>query len=196
MTQELHDGDARLPRFVPSALDESQAALYAEITTGPRAQGPQHFALTDDAGGLLGPFNALLLAPDLGRTLQAVGAAVRYATDLTPRMRETAILTVATRWDSAFERAAHEAVGLAAGLSEDELADVRAGRIPAFEDPVELAAARLAYAMAHGDVDDDEWTRSARLVGPKTVFELSTLVGYYATLALQLRVFRVDPQPD
>jgi 4-carboxymuconolactone decarboxylase len=29
------------------------------------------------------------------------------------------------------------------------------------------------------------------VLGPEGVFELTALVGYYATLALQLRVFRV-----
>jgi 4-carboxymuconolactone decarboxylase len=48
--------------------------------------------------------------------------------------------------------------------------------------------------MAHGDVSDDEWNRWSSVVGYSTAVELSTLVGYYATLALQLRVFRVDAQ--
>jgi 4-carboxymuconolactone decarboxylase len=45
--------------------------------------------------------------------------------------------------------------------------------------------------MVDGDVDDDSWATWADTVGAATVFELTTLVGYYATLALQLRVFRV-----
>ena len=40
-----------------------------------------------------------------------------------------------------------------------------------------------------------EWFERGGQVGAAGVFELLTLVGYYATLALQLRVFRV-PAPD
>ena len=43
------------------------------------------------------------------------------------------------------------------------------------------------------DFTDEEWTRWAEPLGPPAVFELTTLVGYYSMLALQMRVFRVDP---
>ena len=44
-------------------------------------------------------------------------------------------------------------------------------------------ACALAYAKAGASV----------ALGADVVFELTVLVGYYATLALQLRVFRVEP---
>ena len=93
----------RLPRLAPEALTGDQRALYDAITSGPRAQGPQHFALAAQDGTLNGPFNALLYSPALGEALQEVGAAVRYRTGLTDRARELAILLVAARWHSAFE---------------------------------------------------------------------------------------------
>jgi 4-carboxymuconolactone decarboxylase len=46
--------------------------------------------------------------------------------------------------------------------------------------------------MLEGDVDDPAWSEFAHTAGLRAVFELATLVGYYATLALQLRVFRAD----
>ncbi len=183
---------SRLSPLPPSSLTPEQAELYTEITTGPRASGPQHFALTADDGSLNGPFNAFLLAPGLGRSLQNLGAAVRYETSLSGRTREIAILLVAARWNSAFERGAHESVGRAVGLTDDELDALRRGSIPALVDAHELACAELVHGMLGGDVGDDDWLRLVTLVGHPTVFELSTLVGYYATLALQLRIFRVD----
>ena len=182
----------RLARLRPSELDADQADLYSEIAEGPRAQGPQHFALRDDEGGLLGPFNAFLLSPTLGRSLQALGAAVRFSTALTPRIRELAILIVAAHWGSTFERDAHESVGRAIGLSDEELTAVRHDRVPETLNATELAAVHVIRALASGDIDDAEWKRWATALGNSTVFELSTLVGYYSTLALQLRVFRVD----
>lgn len=181
----------RLEPIPPDRLGAEARDLYDAIIRGPRASGPQHFALTREDGGLNGPFNAFLLSPRLGRALQALGAAIRYEGTLAPRTREIAILTVAAAWGSAFERDAHEAVGRSVGLTEDELGTLRAGRIPSFDDEHEAACARLAHAMTQGDVSDELWHEDAGLVGVETVFELTTLVGYYATLALQMRVFRV-----
>jgi 4-carboxymuconolactone decarboxylase len=182
---------SRIERRRPADLDPGERRLYDAITGGPRATGPQHFPLTDAEGGLTGPFNALLLSPALGEALQGVGSAVRFATSLSPRIREAAILLVATAWDSAFERMAHEAVGLASGLGEDDLAALRRGAVPTTADDGERAALEVVRALLRGDVADDEWARWAPVVGERGVFELTALVGYYATLALQLRVFRV-----
>lgn len=144
----------------------------------------------------------MLSSPRLGGALQALGAAIRFATDLPHRVRETAILVVATVWDSDFERYAHEAVGRAAGLTEAELSALREDTDPGFAEPFERAAWSAARMLAaRPERLDDAWYAEARAaLGEAALFELSTLVGYYATLALQLRLFGVpapnkEPQP-
>ena len=187
----------RRGRTTPAHLTDEQRELYDRILGGPRAAGPQHFSLTATDGSLVGPFDALLLSPSVGAALQDLGAAVRYRTGLTDRVREMAILLVAAHWDSAFERSSHEAVGRAAGLTDDELAVLRAGGAPELPDADEAAAIEVVRALlARGDLDDDEYARAAERIGDRAVFELSTLIGYYATLALQLRVFRADGEEE
>ena len=180
----------RLDPIRPTEQDDAQRALHTSITGGPRADGPQHFALTTTDGALTGPFNAFLLSPGVGGALERLGAAVRYETSLTGRTRELAILAVAAHWSSTFEWTAHEAVGRVAGLTDQELGAVRRGEVPALHDPRERASAELVRCLLQGDVSDDEWARWAEPLGSTAVFELSALVGYYAALALQLRVFR------
>lgn len=181
----------RLPKLTPSELDEEQRAVREAVTGGPRAAGPQLFRLVDDEGGLEGPFNAFLLQPRLGLALQAVGSAVRYETTLSDRVREIAILVVAVHRDSAFEWHAHEAVGRHVGLTDAELTAIREHR---YDDlPVaEQVPARVAHELLDtGDLDDASYAAAAETLGLAQLFELLTLVGYYDTLALQLRVFRV-----
>jgi 4-carboxymuconolactone decarboxylase len=196
---------ARIPKLEPAALDEDQRALYDAIAGGRRAQGPQLFRLADSEGRLEGPFNAFLLQPRLGSALQALGSAVRYDTGLDDRCREIAILIVAAHWESEFEWYSHEAVGRSVGLGEAELAAVRDGRyteLTAARDgrPTALAvreavvARTVASLVARGDLSDAEYREAVDHIGTPGLFELLTLVGYYATLALQLRVFRV-PAP-
>ena len=186
---------ARLPKFEPSALDAEQRSLYDAIAGGPRAQGPQLFRLADADGRLEGPFNAFLLQPRLGSALQALGASVRYDTGLDDRCREIAILVVAAHWRSDFEWHAHEAVGRAAGLGDVELAALREGRHAELAGRESVIARTAAALVTRGDLDDAEYGEAVSHLGPAGLFELLTLVGYYATLALQLRVFRV-PAPD
>lgn len=179
----------RQPRLRPDQLDDEQAALHRRITEGPRGGGA--FALVDDDGVLRGPFGGFLLSPRLGDALQRLGAAVRYEGALSDRCRELAILTVAAFHGSGFEREAHEAVGRTVGLTEEELAAVRDGTLLA-GDPTERACLRLVRALLQGDVDDETWSACVPPLDPATVFELSTLIGYYSMLAVQMRVLRVE----
>jgi 4-carboxymuconolactone decarboxylase len=185
---------ARIPKLRPADLDDEQRTLYDAIAGGRRAQGPQPFRLTDAGGRLDGPFNAFLLQPRLGSALQALGAAVRYETALDDRCREIAILVVAAHWRSGFEQYAHEAVGRAAGLTDPELTAIRNGQDDVLTGREAVVARTTAALTARGDLDDAEYREAADHLGPDGLFELLTLVGYYATLALQLRVFRV-PAP-
>jgi 4-carboxymuconolactone decarboxylase len=186
---------ARIGKLEPSALDAEQRSLYDAIAGGRRAQGPQLFRLADAEGRLEGPFNAFLLQPRLGSALQALGASVRYDTGLDDRCREIAILVVAAHWRCDFEWYAHEAVGRAAGLGDAELAALREGRHAELAGSDSVVARTAAALVARGDLDDAEYAEAVGHLGPSGLFELLTLVGYYATLALQLRVFRV-PAPD
>jgi 4-carboxymuconolactone decarboxylase len=186
---------ARIGKLEPSSLDDEQRALYDAIAGGRRAQGPQLFRLVDDEGRLEGPFNAFLLQPRLGSALQALGSSVRYDTGLDDRCREIAILAVAAHWRSDFEWYAHEAVARSAGLDDAELAAVRDGRYDGLTGREAVVARTATALVARGDLDDAEYRAAVEVVGTAGLFELLTLVGYYATLALQLRVFRV-PAPD
>jgi 4-carboxymuconolactone decarboxylase len=187
---------SRLAKLHPHELDDAQRALYDAIAGGPRAQGTQAFALTDEAGGLQGPFDAMLRSPGVGAALQDLGTAVRYRSALSDRAREIAILVVAHHWGSAFEIYAHEAVGAVVGLTAAELTLVQEGRFAELSDETERTVAVTAAALVgRGDLSDTEYAAGAGL-GPAALFDLTTLVGYYATLALQLRVYRVAAPTD
>jgi len=189
------DGAApRLAKLAPASLTSEQREVYDAIAGGRRAQGPQLFRLVDDEGGLEGPFNAFLLQPRLGNTLQAVGSALRYETSLSDRAREIAILVVSVHWESTFEWYAHEAVGRNVGLTDDELEALGKRRYDAFTGDEQVIARTTHLLVDERDLDDDAYAEALAVLGEPGLFELLTLVGYYAALALQLRVLRV-PAP-
>ena len=182
----------RLPHLPPDQLRPDQRALHDAIAEGPRAAGPQLFELLDDQGRLNGPFGVMLHSPAIGGALQELGTAIRYRSVLGDRLREMAILAVASSWASEFEQYAHEPLARSAGLTDAEVAALAAGAALDLDDPAEAAGLRIVRALlARADLTDEEYDEGRRLLGEQALVELTALVGYYATLALQLRVFRV-----
>ena len=187
----------RLSHPTPDQLDADQRALYDEIAGGPRSAGPRLFELVDRQGRLNGPFGIMLHSPAVGGALQAVGAAVRYRSVLPDRIRELAILSVAAHWNSDFELYAHVPLARHAGLTEAEVDGVVAGAEVPLEDPAERVVLEVVRALLQAsDLTDEQCAAGRDAIGEKGMVELTTLVGYYATLALQLRVFRVGAPTD
>lgn len=182
----------RLKRLIPEQMSEDQKLLYDAIAGGKRSQVARKSPLTGADGALEGPFNAMLLAPKIGMALQSLGSAIRYESSLTSRIRELSILMVAAKWDCRFEQQAHEPLALDLGVTQQELAAIRSGGIPKAQSESEkLSFEAVSSLISPGDLDDEMYQKCKEELGEKEIFELTALVGYYTTLALQLRVFRV-----
>ncbi len=188
----------RLASLTPGELmTESQMDLYRAIAGGRRATGPQHFRLTDSQGALNGPFGVMLHEPAVGRRLQDLGSALRFETDMSDRLREIAVLAVASVTMCPFERYAHERVGLAAGLSPEELAQLADGTFEGL-DAQEESAHRFCRRLAGGEASLDEtaYQELRDVIGEPLMIDLVVLVGYYVTLAHLLSVFDVSTPTD
>lgn len=185
----------RLRKFEPDELDAAQRAIYDQFGSGGnRATIPGAFPLRDEAGHLNGPPNAWLLNPALGDAFQVLGFNVRSATGLPPRAQEIAILVVAQRLDSPFERFAHEPAARNNGLPEADIEALSAGRPVSFADLSEQVCYEVAVAlMDHGKLTDDEYARAVGALGEKGLFGLTSIIGWYQMIALQLSVFEVLP---
>jgi 4-carboxymuconolactone decarboxylase len=167
----------------PGELTDDQQALYDELCAGPRGDAAQPAGPVDAEGRLTGPFNAMLHAPAVGGPLQRLGAALRYESALPGDVREAVTCLVAGVHDSAYEWYAHARLARRAGVDEATLEALGRGQLPSAAGP-EL---RLAHALLTGAAHPD----ALEELGPATVLEVSTLVGYYTTLAWQLRLFGV-----
>lgn len=180
----------RLRPLRPQDLDVAQRAVYDALTDPPGRvqQAPD--------GSLHGPFDAMLRAPHSGAALQSVGAALRYRGVLTDRVRELVTLLVAAHHRSAYEWHAHAPLAAAAGLPDALITAIRTGAPVEPHEPAERAAAvAVRQLLTTGDLDDAAWSGAVAALGAAGTVELTTLVGYYALLAVQMRVLRV-PLPD
>ena len=95
-------------------------------TAVPLAEAAHFQARTDD-GQLIGPFNAVLLSPDIASSFMQLQYAEAQHTSLTERTRQVVILTVGAVWQAAYELYAHSAAGRQAGLSDDAIATLAGG---------------------------------------------------------------------
>jgi 4-carboxymuconolactone decarboxylase len=186
---------SRLPRPRPDDLTGPQRSVYDLIVGGDRASDSS-FDLTDSEGRLHGPFNAMVLVPEIGGPLSQLGTALRFAGRLSAREREIAILAVAAAKKSSFELYAHRRVGRTIGLTDGEITALEAGGPGASFDEREVCVHELAnHLLAERTVTDELFARLRATLSDPDLVEVSTIVGYYSTLALQLRLFDVTP-PD
>src|SRR4051794_41203590 len=107
----------RMAEIPLDKMTPAQRAVADNIMSGPRK-------------GLAGPFNAWLRSPELADRLQKVGEYIRFGTSLPKRLNEFAILITARAWNAQYEWYAHRPLAIAAGLSEDVVAVLAAGRRP------------------------------------------------------------------
>ncbi|MBA2523148.1 MAG: carboxymuconolactone decarboxylase family protein [Solirubrobacterales bacterium] len=122
-------------------------------------------------------------APAALRPLTELGQAILLQAELDPRLRQIAILSVARMTGSTYERAQHEQVSLAVGVSE---ADVRAaadGDLEALDEDARLIA-RFAAEITT-DVQAGEATTAAvlELLGRRQSTELVVCCAYYSAVA-------------
>lgn len=177
----------RLRRLTRTDLSEPQTALWDSITDS-RGAGVQ---LVED-GSLLGPFNAFVHVPEIGRRLSSLGALLRFRTSIERRLSEVAICTVGAHWRSEFEFWAHAPMAIDEGVDPAVLDALRAGRMPTFEHDDE----RVVHAVTHQllvdrRVDAATFEAGEALLGETGMVELAALVGYYCTISMILNVFEV-----
>jgi 4-carboxymuconolactone decarboxylase len=186
----------RLPWPGPDELTLERRRVYDLIADGPRVASQALSPVTGPGGRLEGPFNAMLLSPAVGASLQGVGASLRYGSGLTSREREVAILCVAASWRSDFEWVAHVELARAAGLSDAAIEALATGAAPGdLEGDEPSVHAVVTALLVEADLSDEEWQAASTILGVPKIFELVTLVGYYQLLSLSLRVFRTPLPP-
>jgi 4-carboxymuconolactone decarboxylase len=158
--------------------------------------GTRGAALVNSSGALVGPFNAFVHAPDVGRRLSALGATLRFGTSLERRLTEVAIITVASRWKAEFEWWAHARMATEHGVPEAVVEAIGRGEEP----PIANDDERVVYSLAReltseGQVSQESYDRAHELFGDAGMVELVSLCGYYTLISYLLNAFTVPIPP-
>jgi 4-carboxymuconolactone decarboxylase len=181
---------SRLPGLHRDDLDETGQALWDQIVSTRSA------AVVDEQGGLRGPFNPWVHAPEVGRRAADLGAHLRFGVSVERRLLELAIITVGAHWKAEFEWWAHVPMAREHGVSEPVIEAIGRGATPSFEhDDERIVHAVASQLCADGHVDATTYADAQTLLGDRGLVELVTLCGYYVLVSFTLNAFDISLPP-
>lgn len=176
------DHPTRIAPLAPEARDQRTEALLATL----RAPGSE---------GDLNLFATLAHHPKLLKRWSAFGGVLLYGGELPQRERELLILRTAWNCEAAYEWGQHVRIGLAAGLTRDEIAAV-ATDDPGDDQgwsPGDAALLRAADELHHdARIGDATWAELAEAWNEAQLVELCMLVGQYHLVAFTLNSLGVQ----
>jgi 4-carboxymuconolactone decarboxylase len=169
----------RLGRLYRDQLTPAQQGVVDKMLAGPR-------------GGMRGPFESLLVRPELCDRVQHLGAYCRFDTTLERDVAELAIILTGKHWQAQFEFWAHARLAREVGLPEEVIEAVRTGA-PIETDNTSYRAvhAFVTEYFATNRVSDATYAQARAALGDEGVVDLVGLVGYYGLVSFTLNVFEV-----
>jgi 4-carboxymuconolactone decarboxylase len=187
----------RLPLIHPSALDPVQKDLYDDMRAG-ITTGFNGFRTALDDGSMIGPWNASLHHPAVGKACWQLTQAVNTLATLPVNVKEVAILVVGGFHQASYEIYAHVAVAERLGMSRSRIAELVANVKPADLTHDEAIAFDVAYLLCRGGaLPDANWRLAIDAFGELGAAQLVYLVGLYALVSTALNGFDVPaPIPE
>ncbi|MBB4572970.1 carboxymuconolactone decarboxylase family protein [Rhizobium lentis] len=137
-------------------------------------------------------FLALANAPAILGDFLTYANAVRAA-DLSPKLREMAILTVGYCTNSEYEVKHHHSHGLKAGLTEEQFHAIAHFETSDLFDEQEKAVMAFAKeSTLDVDVSDEVWNGVAKFLSEKQLVELSINVAWYNSGVRLMGALKID----
>ena len=174
---------SRLLDIPPEQLTAEQKTVFDQLTAG--------------RGRILGPYKVWIHSPTVAAGMEQIGTYLNKRSSLTTREVEIGILVIAQHWDADYVRQAHIRAGKAAGLTDEIIDAVLAGREPKLADAHERAVHRYAAALVAGaKLADAEFAEIETTLGREGIAEVLVLLGYYTSVALAMKVHQVPIPPQ
>ena len=196
MNESARPLGGRLPLADPATLTPAQRELYDQLI-GSWVAFTDKLGIqsTTEDGRLIGPFNALLLHPEVTAKLLEFQVAESRNTGLSPSVREVVIIVLGSVYGADYELYAHKSVARIAGLADDHVLALSSGNIPEGLGEHEKLAARLTHALAtRHHIDDELYQEAESAFGAKGLFDIAAVMGAYHTVCTMLTLFEV-PAP-
>ena len=172
----------RLPLVKRDDLDDLGKTLYDQVDADVKSGRA--------LAGFQGPLGLALYSPRVAAGDQRKNNYLRFESPIGRRFYELAILVTARELDQQFEWTAHEPAAVRAGV-EPVVIDVVKNRLALTGlQPRDAAVIQLGReAIGHRVVTSPTYAEALRLFGPRDLFDVVSVMAYYAATAVVLNAF-------
>ena len=134
-------------------------------------------------------------APEGLKRFASLGEYVRYEMKIPGRTRELVILGIARSIEYAWIH--HYPHALKAGVTADELEQLKAGTLAPTLSETEQAAVRYGQEFANlGNVSDATFAALKKHYSERQITELTLLAAYFIALGSTINAFRIELEPE
>ena len=175
------DADTATPEQLQLIALMKQLGLPIQAATG--------IQLEDAQGRLVGPLNAYLYNPVIGKAIFNVGNTFASST-LPAAVKEIIILSTGGQWASEYELYAHVIVAQLSGVPADAIAALASGQAPVGLSGSELVAAQFVQELVSTHrVSDPTYDAAVAAFGLTGVVDMANLAGTYLGVSALLNAF-------
>lgn len=140
-------------------------------------------------------FKVLGHCPYIGLNWHRLGNSLLKGEELSPRLRELAVLRVGALTGSAYEFKQHSAIGLRAGLTQQQI-DALAGQADSslFSEEEKAVLSYADEVERDITVRDETFARLRQFLSEHQIVELTVAIGYYGMVSRFLVALEVEPE--
>jgi 4-carboxymuconolactone decarboxylase len=175
--------EPRFPQLTMDQLDEKQKPLGEQI-------------MKVSSVGLGGPYNPMIRSPVLGQRLYDLFYYLRWQTSVPTKLNEFAILVIGRQWRSQVEWFAHAPLAAKAGLADNIIAELKAGKRPSgMAEDEALVYDFVTELTTTQKVSDETWARAKKVFNDQQIVDLTAVAGNYVMVAMLLAMAEQNVPP-
>jgi len=154
----------------------------------------QIFQKTEDSGGeVINLMKALAHSPKICRDFNRMGITLLLKGDLSPKLRELAILRVGKLAQANYEWTKHVPIALQAGAVQGQIEELSNWAESSRFDEQERAVLQYTDEVARNiRASDGTFNKIAEFLSEKEIVELTVTIGYYGMVCRVLETFQIE----
>jgi alkylhydroperoxidase family enzyme len=149
--------------------------------------------MEDRGQSLLKLFKVLGHSPYIGLNWHRLGNSIMTGEELSPRLREIAILRIGSLTKSDYEFAQHTSIGLSAGITQEQITAIHNWQSSSlFSEPERAVLAYVDEVERDIKVNDNTFTALKSFLSEHAIVELTVVIGYYGMVCRFLIALDVE----